>query len=78
MRHIHVRYEDTITNGDHAFACGLMLKQLVVCTTDAHWKPQRSEDMSGTMMHKVPVLVLIFFPQYGFRRIIFTAAALHF
>ncbi|GFR60476.1 vacuolar protein sorting-associated protein 13A-like, partial [Elysia marginata] len=53
VRHIHVRYEDTVTNGDHAFACGVMLKQLVVCTTDAHWKPQGSEDISGTMMHKI-------------------------
>ncbi|GFO42654.1 vacuolar protein sorting-associated protein 13a-like [Plakobranchus ocellatus] len=53
VRHIHVRYEDTITNGDHAFACGLMLKQLVVCTTDAHWKPRGSAEISGSMMHKI-------------------------
>ncbi|CAL1544725.1 unnamed protein product, partial [Lymnaea stagnalis] len=52
VRHIHIRYEDTITNGDHAFACGVMLKQLLICSTDAHWQP-RGADVIPNMMHKM-------------------------
>ncbi|BFZ09736.1 hypothetical protein BsWGS_12775 [Bradybaena similaris] len=52
IRHIHVRYEDTITNGDHAFACGIMLKQLLICSTDARWQP-RGTDVNPNMMHKL-------------------------
>ncbi|KAH9508957.1 hypothetical protein Btru_048396 [Bulinus truncatus] len=52
VRHIHIRYEDTITNGDHAFACGIMLKQLLVCSTDSHWQP-RGSDVVPNLMHKM-------------------------
>ncbi|XP_055887721.1 intermembrane lipid transfer protein VPS13A-like isoform X3 [Biomphalaria glabrata] len=52
VRHIHIRYEDTITNGDHAFACGVMLKQLLVCSTDSHWQPKGS-DAVPNLIHKM-------------------------
>nr|KAG5703288.1 hypothetical protein BaRGS_025530 [Batillaria attramentaria] len=52
IRHIHVRYEDTVTNPDHPFACGVMLKQILLCSTDAKWEPKGS-CTSPNMLHKL-------------------------
>ncbi|KAL3882618.1 hypothetical protein ACJMK2_028943 [Sinanodonta woodiana] len=52
ISNIHVRYEDTVTNPDHPFACGLMLKHLKAHTTDSRW--QRAQvDSSSTLIHKL-------------------------
>lgn len=34
MQRIHIRYEDKVTNPDHPFACGVMMKSLSAETTD--------------------------------------------
>ncbi|KAK3591108.1 hypothetical protein CHS0354_035920 [Potamilus streckersoni] len=49
---IHVRYEDTMTNPDHPFACGVMLKHLRAQTTDSRWQ-QAQVDSSSTLIHKL-------------------------
>ncbi|XP_076444664.1 LOW QUALITY PROTEIN: intermembrane lipid transfer protein VPS13A-like [Babylonia areolata] len=52
VRHIHIRYEDTVTNPDHPFACGIMLKQILLCSTDSKWEP-RGTCTSPNMLHKL-------------------------
>ncbi|XP_052241928.1 intermembrane lipid transfer protein VPS13A-like isoform X2 [Dreissena polymorpha] len=49
---IHVRYEDTVTNPDHPFACGVMLKHISAYTTDMHWQPAQM-DNAATVIHKL-------------------------
>ncbi|XP_048240040.1 vacuolar protein sorting-associated protein 13A-like isoform X2 [Haliotis rufescens] len=52
VRNIHIRYEDTVTNVDHPFACGLMLKQIAMQSTDARWEPLKG-DTTSNMLHKL-------------------------
>ncbi|KAK6170959.1 hypothetical protein SNE40_019236 [Patella caerulea] len=52
IRNIHIRYEDTVTNVDHPFAFGIMLKQIYIKTTDAKWKPTQADNTSN-MLHKL-------------------------
>ena len=44
-----------MTNRQHPFACGLMLKKLTAETTNIEWKPTQI-DGSTTRMHKVLVV----------------------
>ncbi|XP_025099873.1 vacuolar protein sorting-associated protein 13A-like isoform X2 [Pomacea canaliculata] len=52
IRHIHIRYEDMVTNPDHPFACGIMLKQVLLCSTDSRWEP-RGRGTTPNMLHKL-------------------------
>lgn len=49
---IHFRYEDTVTNADHPFACGFMLKNLSADSTDSRWRPSIL-DSTETLLHKL-------------------------
>ncbi|XP_052807431.1 intermembrane lipid transfer protein VPS13A-like isoform X2 [Mya arenaria] len=49
---VHLRYEDTITNPDHPFACGVMLKHISAYTTDSKWLPAQM-DNAATIIHKL-------------------------
>ncbi|XP_053396044.1 intermembrane lipid transfer protein VPS13A-like isoform X3 [Mercenaria mercenaria] len=49
---VHLRYEDTVTNPDHPFACGIMLKHISAYTTDAKWQPAQM-DNAATVIHKL-------------------------
>lgn len=49
---VHLRYEDTVTNPDHPFACGVMLKHISAYTTDSKWQPAQM-DNTATIIHKV-------------------------
>ena len=49
---VHVRYEDMVTNPDHPFACGLMLKHISGYTTNSKWQPSQL-DSSATVIYKV-------------------------
>ncbi|XP_021923386.1 vacuolar protein sorting-associated protein 13A-like isoform X4 [Zootermopsis nevadensis] len=39
IRNIHIRYEDTVTNPDCSFACGMCIQSISVETTNNKWKP---------------------------------------
>ena len=52
VERVHVRYEDTVTNPEHPFACGVMLNKLAAETTDEHWKPSQV-DSDDKSVHKV-------------------------
>ncbi|KAL4233207.1 hypothetical protein ACF0H5_007891 [Mactra antiquata] len=49
---VHLRYEDTVTNPDHPFACGIMLKHISAYTTDGKWQPAQM-DNAATVIHKL-------------------------
>lgn len=49
---VHLRYEDVVTNPDHPFACGVMLKHISAYTTDAKWQPAQM-DNAATIIYKV-------------------------
>ena len=52
IENIHIRYEDRVTNPDHPFACGLILKQLSAETTNEKWQVTQIDANSSTI-HKV-------------------------
>ena len=52
IKSIHVRYEDKVTNPDHPFAFGVMLKGLSAETTNSQWQPMQV-DGDATQVHKV-------------------------
>ncbi|KAJ9582487.1 hypothetical protein L9F63_003180, partial [Diploptera punctata] len=39
IRNIHIRYEDSVTNPDCSFACGICVQSISVETTNNKWKP---------------------------------------
>jgi Vacuolar sorting-associated protein 13, N-terminal len=40
IQRVHIRYEDTVSCIGHATACGIMLQEMSVETTDEQWKPE--------------------------------------
>ncbi len=52
IQRIHIRYEDKVTNPDHPFACGIMLKALSAETTNSAWQPTHIEG-DASEVHKV-------------------------
>jgi vacuolar protein sorting-associated protein 13A/C len=40
VQRVHIRYEDTVSCTDHATACGIMLQEASVETTDEQWQPE--------------------------------------
>ena len=52
IKSIHIRYEDKVTNPDHPFAFGVMLKGLSAETTNSQWQPMQV-DGDATQVHKV-------------------------
>ena len=52
IKSIHIRYEDKVTNPDHPFAFGVMLKGLSAETTNSKWQPMQV-DGDATQVHKV-------------------------
>ncbi len=52
IKGIHIRYEDKMTNPEHPFACGVMLKGLTAETTNNQWQPVQI-DGDATEVHKV-------------------------
>lgn len=49
---IHIRYEDKSTNAEHPFACGLLLEEASLETTNSAWKPELI-DSGATVVHKL-------------------------
>ena len=47
-----MRYEDKVTNPDHPFACGIMLKLITAETTNSQWQPT-TLDAEAILIHKV-------------------------
>lgn len=45
IKHIHIRYEDKVTNSKFPFAFGITLDQLIVESTDSNWKKTISDDI---------------------------------
>ncbi|XP_057669487.1 intermembrane lipid transfer protein Vps13 isoform X2 [Diorhabda carinulata] len=45
IKHIHIRYEDKVTNSKFPFAFGVTLDQLIVESTDSNWKKTISDDI---------------------------------
>ena len=54
---VHVRYEDMVTNPDHPFACGIMLKHISAYTTNSKWQAAQL-DNSATVIYKVRVITI--------------------
>ena len=54
---VHIRYEDTVTNPDHPFACGIMLRHISAYTTDSKWQPAQM-DNTATIIHKVKMICI--------------------
>ncbi|XP_021357659.1 vacuolar protein sorting-associated protein 13A-like, partial [Mizuhopecten yessoensis] len=52
IRNVHIRYEDSITNGDYSFAVGAMLQSFTVHTTNDRWE-DADVDSSATILHKL-------------------------
>ena len=52
IKGIHIRYEDKVTNPEHPFACGVMLKGFSAETTNSQWQPWQV-DGDATQVHKV-------------------------
>ncbi|XP_033739387.1 vacuolar protein sorting-associated protein 13A-like [Pecten maximus] len=52
IRNVHIRYEDSITNGDYSFAVGAMLQSFTVHTTNDRWEESEA-DSSATILHKL-------------------------
>ena len=52
IKGIHIRYEDKMTNPEHPFACGIMLKGLSAETTNNQWQPVQV-DGDATEVNKV-------------------------
>ena len=55
-----MRYEDMVTNPDHPFACGLMLKHISAYTTNSKWQPAQL-DNSATVIYKVGAIKFLNF-----------------
>ncbi|XP_028133900.2 intermembrane lipid transfer protein Vps13 isoform X1 [Diabrotica virgifera virgifera] len=45
IKHIHIRYEDKVTNPKFPFSFGVTLDQLIVESTDANWKKTIADDI---------------------------------
>ncbi|KAI0224021.1 Vacuolar protein sorting-associated protein 13A [Lamellibrachia satsuma] len=52
VHRIHIRYEDNVTNRQHPFSCGVMLKKLTAETTNGQWKATQI-DGGATRIHKL-------------------------
>ncbi|KAK3096835.1 hypothetical protein FSP39_003796 [Pinctada imbricata] len=52
VSNIHIRYEDSVTNGDYSFAVGTILRSLHVVTTDDKWQ-EAELDSSAKVLHKL-------------------------
>ncbi|KAK2147039.1 hypothetical protein LSH36_573g06025, partial [Paralvinella palmiformis] len=52
IQRIHIRYEDRVTNPDHPFACGIMLKLITAETTNSQWQPI-TLDSTASLVHKL-------------------------
>ena len=55
VRHIHVRYEDSISAPGHSFALGVTLEEFSAVSTDGQWNPTYIQDSDGPT-HKLATL----------------------
>lgn len=55
VKHIHVRYEDSLSDPGHPFALGVTLEEFSAISTDGEWKPTFIQDSTKTT-HKLATL----------------------
>ena len=53
-----MRYEDKVTNPDHPFACGIILKQLSAESTNEKWQVTHI-DAGASQIHKVSLIHIL-------------------
>lgn len=57
INHIHVRYEDSMSDPGHPFSVGFTLSELSAASADATWNEKYITDEASTI-HKVNVYVI--------------------